>query len=54
MRSINDGQLTEPLRGPLEPALQHVRALGPTHVGGPTGAELVAAARAEDDELVGR
>lgn len=32
--------------------LQHVRDLGPAHHGGPTGAELVAAARAEDDELV--
>jgi hypothetical protein len=34
--------------------LEHLRQLGPTHVGGPTGAELVAAARAEDDELIGR
>lgn len=34
--------------------LQHVRDLGPAHAGGPTGAELVAAARAEDDEIVGR
>jgi plasmid stability protein len=34
--------------------LQHVRDLGPAHNGGPTGAELVAAARTEDDELVGR
>lgn len=34
--------------------LQHVRDLGPAHAGGPTGAELVAAARAEEDELVGR
>ncbi len=34
--------------------LQRVRDLGPAHVGGPTGPELVAAARAEDDELVGR
>jgi len=34
--------------------LQHVRDLGPAHAGGPTGPELVAAARTEDDELVGR
>lgn len=34
--------------------LQRVRDLGPAHGGGPTGPELVAAARAEDDELVGR
>lgn len=34
--------------------LQRVRDLGPAHAGGPTGPELVAAARAEDDELVGR
>ena len=33
--------------------LQLVRDLGPAHVGGPTGPELVAAARAEDDDLVG-
>ena len=34
--------------------LQRVRDLGPAHAGGPTGPELVASARAEDDELVGR
>ncbi|MHB1534879.1 MAG: FitA-like ribbon-helix-helix domain-containing protein [Acidimicrobiales bacterium] len=34
--------------------LQRVRELGPTHTGGPEGAELVAAARAEDDGLTGR
>lgn len=34
--------------------LQRVRSLGPANTGGPTGPELVAAARAEDDELVGR
>jgi plasmid stability protein len=34
--------------------LQRLRDLGPTHAGGPTGTELVAAARDEDDELVGR
>lgn len=34
--------------------LGQLRELGPTDVGGPTGAEIVAAARAEDDELIGR
>lgn len=34
--------------------LQRVRELGPAHAGGPTGPELVAAARAEDDDLAGR
>lgn len=34
--------------------LHQVRAFGPAHEGGPTGAELVGATRAEDDELVGR
>ncbi len=34
--------------------LQRVQDLGPVSVGGPTGPELVAAVRAEDDELVGR
>ena len=34
--------------------LQHVRNLGPAHGGDATGPELIAAARAEDDELVGR
>lgn len=34
--------------------LQHVRDLGPSHADGPTGPELVAAARGEDDDLVGR
>ena len=34
--------------------LQRVRDLGPVHPGAPSGADLVAAARAEDDELVGR
>ncbi|CAN5465173.1 hypothetical protein BH20ACT18_BH20ACT18_05790 [soil metagenome] len=34
--------------------LQRVADLGPAHAGGPTGPELVAAARVEDDELVGR
>ena len=34
--------------------LQRVRDLGPVQAGGSTGPELVAAARAEDDEFVGR
>jgi hypothetical protein len=34
--------------------LQRVRDLGPAHAGGPTGPELVAATRAEDDELIGQ
>ena len=33
--------------------LQHLEDLGPVPDRGSTGAELVAAARAEDDELVG-
>lgn len=39
---------------PMSDWLQHVRDLGPTHDGGPTGSELVAASRAEADELTGR
>jgi len=34
--------------------LERLRDLGPAHGGGPTGPELVAAARTEDDKLVGR
>jgi hypothetical protein len=34
--------------------LRRVEALGPAHAGGPTGPELIAAARAEDDALSGR
>ena len=34
--------------------LKRVRDLGPVNAGGPTGPELVAAARAEDDELARR
>ncbi len=33
--------------------LRKVRALGPANTGGPTGPELVADSRAEDDQLVG-
>jgi hypothetical protein len=38
----------------IEDWLDQVRALGPIQAGVPTGGDLVAAARAEDDELVGR
>ena len=34
--------------------LERVSHLGPASDGGPTGPELVAAARTEDDELAGR
>ncbi len=34
--------------------LEKLRELGPTHVDGPSGAELVAAGRAEDEEPTGR
>ncbi len=34
--------------------LRRLDDLGPAQLGGPTGPDLVAAARAEDDELVGR
>lgn len=34
--------------------LRRVKDLGPAHAGGQTGPDLVAAARVEDDELVGR
>jgi hypothetical protein len=34
--------------------LQRVRDLGPAHAGGPTGPQLLAAARAEDDDRVGQ
>lgn len=47
--------LTEHVAVPsMDQWLGHLRALGATHGGGPTGAELVAAVRAEDDELIGR
>ena len=34
--------------------LQRVRDLGPVRSDGPTGPELIAATRSEDDKLVGR
>lgn len=47
--------LTEHVAVPsMDQWLEHLRELGPNHAGGPTGAELVAEARAEDDELIGR
>jgi hypothetical protein len=36
MSSINDGHLTEPLRGPFEPARSLLRQVGPNHVVTPT------------------
>lgn len=38
----------------MEEWLERVHALGPAHTDGPTGAEAVAAGRAEDDKLAGR
>jgi hypothetical protein len=38
----------------IEEWLEHVGDLAPVGAGGPTGPQLVAAARAEDDALVGR
>lgn len=38
----------------MEQWLGHLRQLGPNHVGGPSGTELVAAARADDDAMAGR
>ena len=47
--------LTEHVTVPsMDQWLERLRELGPNHAGGPTGAELVADARAEDDELIGR
>lgn len=47
--------LTEHVAAPsMEQWLAHLRELGPNHVGATSGADLVTAARAEDDELIGR
>ena len=47
--------LTEHVAMPsIDQWLQRVRELGPTHTDGASGAELVTASRAEDDELTGR
>ncbi|MHB2023454.1 MAG: FitA-like ribbon-helix-helix domain-containing protein [Mycobacteriales bacterium] len=54
LRAYLRGLLTEHVAVPsMDQWLGHLRELGPTHLGGPAGAELVAAARAEDDELIG-
>ena len=55
LRAYLSEVLTEHVAVPsMDQWLEHLRELGPTHVGGPSGAELVAASRAEDDELIGR
>jgi plasmid stability protein len=55
MRAYLREVLTEHVTLPsMNEWLQRVRDLGPAHEGGPTGAELVAAARDEDDELIGQ
>jgi plasmid stability protein len=47
--------LTEHVAAPaMDQWLEHVRELGPNHVSAPSGADLVAAARAEGNELIGR
>lgn len=47
--------LTEHVAVPsMDQWLEHLRELGPNHTGGPTGAEIVADSRREDDELIGR
>jgi plasmid stability protein len=47
--------LTEHVAVPsMEQWLEHLRELGPNHTASTTGAELVAGARTEDDELIGR
>lgn len=47
--------LTEHVAVPsMDQWLGRLRELGPTHVNGPTGAELVPAVRDEDDELISR
>jgi hypothetical protein len=38
----------------MEEWLERVRSLSPVDPDGPTGPDLVAAAREEDDELIGR
>lgn len=39
---------------PMAEWLQRVQTLGPAHFGAPTGPDVIAAARAEDDGLIGR
>jgi hypothetical protein len=38
----------------MEDWLRRLRELGPAYADGPQGSELVAASRAEDDDLIGR
>ncbi len=55
LRAYLRGVLSDHVAAPsMSDWLQHVRDLGPAHGAGPTGPELVAAARADDDEIVGR
>lgn len=47
--------LTEHVAVPaIDQWLERLDELGPNHTDGPTGADLVTDARAEDDELTGR
>lgn len=47
--------LTEHVAVPsMDQWLKHLRELGPTHAEASSGAYLVAVARSEDDELIGR
>lgn len=55
LRSYLREVLTQHVAAPsMDQWLEHVRDLGPNHIGAPSGSDLVAAARAEDDELTGR
>lgn len=55
LRAYLQEVLTEHVAVPsMDQWLGRLRELGPTHAGGPTGADLVATARADDDELTGR
>lgn len=47
--------LTDHVAGPsMDQWLDRLRQLGPAHLEGATGADVVAAARTEDDQLTGR
>lgn len=55
LRAYLCGVLTEHVDVPsMGEWLRRVRGLGPAHAGGPTGPELVAVVRAEDDGLISR
>lgn len=55
LRAYLRSVLTEHVALPsMEAWLERVRQLGPVDAGDRTGSDLVAAARDEDDELVGR